>query len=576
MKHAAINFSACRHLLLPSILGLLFAVSPLAYGLPGDMDGTLPVFVATAVVLSLLLVNFVAGKRQPFVWQFNGVDVTLGLYLLYAGCRWMAGSGRLTEPVIFVEWIGLLATYLLCRILPADSRRRLLFFVVLGGGIQALIGLLQWAGILVSGNPLFPATGSFGNPGPYGGYLAIAAVCAFVLWQQGAFPCRGRMLWLPVVLCLIMIALFLSDSRAAWVAFLFPLFFLYLKGKRFGVKITAIFLLTFLLLLLYLYKKPSADARLLIWQSSVGMIQERPLFGHGVGAFQAEYMNYQVRYLDRHPDSPRVLVADNNLVAFNDWIRLLCEQGAVGAILLAALLIKSFRRSSSPELLFARLGLLSWCLFACFSYPASIFVLKMYFPLFVGCLAANRSPVWQYRLSRWAILPAMIAGGFAFCLVLTTYYRYHRAYQKLYSGQYRQENIDFRNKGLSCMTANKHFLYVLSEDFLDKGRYGDALVLKLRLAAVAPTSSLHADVGMLFLEQGDTAAAANHFRLARRMTPGHVTPVYGLFLVARQRQDSLQAYQLARDILRLPVRVMSNRILKARYEAKTYLSRHNV
>ncbi|MCX6327684.1 MAG: O-antigen ligase family protein, partial [Bacteroidia bacterium] len=53
---------------------------------------------------------------------------------------------------------------------------------------------------------------------------------------------------------------------------------------------------------LYLLKKGSSDGKLLIWEVTIGKISEKPLFGHGVGRFEAEYNNWQAAYFKSHPE----------------------------------------------------------------------------------------------------------------------------------------------------------------------------------------------------------------------------------------------------------------------------------
>lgn len=49
-----------------------------------------------------------------------------------------------------------------------------------GGGIEAVWGLSQLYGYAVSNHSLYVLTGSFFNPGPYSGYLAmILPVCLY-------------------------------------------------------------------------------------------------------------------------------------------------------------------------------------------------------------------------------------------------------------------------------------------------------------------------------------------------------------------------------------------------------------
>ena len=561
--------------LLSLIPSIFFVLSPLAYAIPQNMDDTLPVFVGSLVCLLSLAVLLAGKAKRPFRLRLNWIDIGVAGYLLYAAIRLLAGGLQFVEPVTVVEWTVLAAIYLLCRNLPSRERTFLPWLIAVGGAVQALVGMLQWGGILANRNALFPVTGTFANPGPYGGFLAVAALCAFHAWRWQGFALSRKTLLLPVALLCILPALFLSDSRTAWLAFLLPALAAFLKNKKAWGKMAAAALLVCGVILLYLYKKPSADARLLVWQSATGMFADHPLVGVGSGGFAANYMDCQAEFLDRHPDSPYILQADNNLLAFNDWLRLLCEQGALGGLLVLLVLVAAFRTPVASSMSFARAGLASWAVFACFSYPASVFALKTCLPLFLGCLAAERRPVCEQRLSRLAIMPATAVLFAGLWLSVDVFLHYRAAYQKLYSNAYLGEPFDPQAEPFRHMFSNKHFLYALSEQYLDAGRLDDALRVKQRLAVVAPASSLHCDIGMLLLEQGNPEAAVAHFTQARRMTPNHITPAYGLLLAAERQQNGSLCQQLAQSILQMPVRVVNNTVLKARHKARTFLKQHD-
>jgi O-antigen ligase len=67
------------------------------------------------------------------------------------------------------------------------------------------------------------------------------------------------------------------------------------------------------------------------------MIKEKPLFGHGVGGFKANYMNYQARYFEEHPDSKYAMLADNVNRPFSEYLLLLTEYGLAGFALFLVL-----------------------------------------------------------------------------------------------------------------------------------------------------------------------------------------------------------------------------------------------
>ena len=552
-------------------IGVLFALLPLVHGIPRNMNDALPVFIVVTLVLVLSVAIFVCDFNRIVRVRLNEVDVWLGLYVLYAVLHEMVLAEHFAEPVSFVEWTGLIAVYVLCRNFSVNAICLLPRCMAFAGVVQAVLGLFQWSGLLSAGSNHFVVSGSFSNPGPYGGCLAIAALCAFSEWRRSRFSLRKRAVWAPVSLLFIFPALLLADSRAAWLAVLVFIYFSFVSKKSQKIKIAAAIVLLVVAVLLYGYRKDSADVRLLVWRAASGMIMDNPWVGYGSGSFFALYMPCQAEYLDNRGISSDALLADNNLMAFNDWLRLLCEQGVVGGVLFFLLIFCALRPSGNVALEFARWGLVAWCVFACFSYPASVFSLKMCVPLFLGCIASSRCSGWEIPLpcfARVSVLFALAAIlGLSFCVGSL----YRSSYRALYAGGYESGDIDTSTLKGWCQSLDKNYLYLLSERFVKENRLADALCVKLCLARIAPTSSLHGDIGMLFFELRRLDDAACHFQTARRMTPNHITPVYGLFLVACEKGNCVECLRLARELREMPVRVVNNRVLKARHEAKDYI-----
>ena len=117
---------------------------------------------------------------------------------------------------------------------------------------------------------------------------------------------------------------------------------------------------------LYHYKQDSADGRLLIWRCTWSVIRESPWIGHGIGGFQARYMDAQADYFKAHPESPYVMLADNTQAPFNEYLGLLTEFGFVGGIVLlvgVVLLLQAWRKHPYGSSRVAMLCLLSIAVF---------------------------------------------------------------------------------------------------------------------------------------------------------------------------------------------------------------------
>ena len=152
---------------------------------------------------------------------------------------------------------------------------------------------------------------------------------------------------------------------------------------------------------------------------------------------------------------------------------------------------------------------------------------------------------------------------------MRVYLIYQKAYTALEKHAYNEIKI------FSTMKHDKHFLYLLSEQLLRHERINETLGVKKQLYTLAPTSSLSCDIGMIHLYKHERDSAEYYFKQAKEMPPNHVLPFYGLWLIAKDKNEKEQCIQLSKTILALPARVINNTVLKARKEVQEYLKTTN-
>jgi O-antigen polymerase len=81
-------------------------------------------------------------------------------------------------------------------------------------------------------------------------------------------------------------------------------------------------------------KQGSANGRLLMWQVTAQIIKERPIIGHGAGAFEALYMTQQAKWFASGKGTPaQAMVAGSPDTPFNELLKLWLEKGAVAILL---------------------------------------------------------------------------------------------------------------------------------------------------------------------------------------------------------------------------------------------------
>lgn len=254
----------------------------------------------------------------------------------------------------------------------------ILSFLALG---ESSLGILQFLGLRLSGHAGFVMTGTFANPGPYGGLIAIllAILGTYVIQNRNAQKWYDKVLVvlssISCALCIIVLPA--SMSRAAWLALGVAVLVFGIKELSFAEwirKHKALAVIASVIVLIamtgvFFLKKDSAIGRLHIWHMELRAIAEEPLTGHGKGTVLGVYGDTQAEYF-AEKERPEIItkVAGCPEYAFNEYLKVGVEYGIpamMGVIAVLILLIALLLKFRSP---FAY-GLIAFCVFAFFSYP---------------------------------------------------------------------------------------------------------------------------------------------------------------------------------------------------------------
>ena len=484
--------------------------------------------------VSLALCVFLLWQKSGRTVALTGVDLWVAVYLLYGACSLLLVRQSPVDVVWLCKWIMLIGGYVAAR--NVRDKEAVVWAIALAGMLQAVAGILQMGGLMMSRHEDFMVTGSFPNPGPYGGFLAVAFVSMFWLVRRGV---RYRMP-LYVAMAVTGVMLVVSDSRAAWVAALGGVAALLPIWKNRWAWIAGGILGGVFVFGLYAYRPGSVEARLLIWQVCVRLISERPFLGYGVGTLPQYYMNAQAEYFGEHPDSPFAIVANNNYQAFNEFIHLGVEQGIVGVILFVGLIFACAKASSFPLLL-------AWLLFSLFSYPADIpacmFVLVGLF-----ALCAKREKLFVLSIRRvYVVIP---------CLLL------------LFAGNvngrycYAMKHVESSEKAMFPLNMDYMLRFVRAKQEIG--------VFERMTREVCVSTDILCDMGDIYKANGYVEKADSCYRLACAMVPCRIVPLYKLFVLYRDI-DPERGRVYAQKIAEFQSSVVGTVVLRARAEARRFL-----
>ncbi len=584
-----------------------------------------PVYVLVAAVVCLVgLVETGAEPGDQNAWFVWSVLVLLGcaaLTRIFNIRKIRPGAVDLATAAMFgwyviacfvggdVVWEKLLEVclfvplYVSLRVLLSSYRglgRWLVVVLCVCGVVEAMVGMQQAFGARHSNHSLFSVTGTFFNPGPYGGYLAVMVSMAlgYVVSRYGYAErifagfrnirsVRFRRVRWALVFCVaacavvaIVIILPATMSRAAFVAvgaavvaiafgddrIRRPIVDYVRKHKKraAAIGVTSTVVICSGLYGIYALKKDSADGRLLIWKMSAGVMTDNPATGVGPGYFRGAYGDVQAEYFGSGRGSEtEVNVAGCPEYGFNEYLQIGAETGIPGFVLfvcLVAVALWRLFRARSP----VALGLLALMVFAFFSYPFSLLPMKMLFVVFLA-VAGSLTPTRRgATIVQRVVAGAVLAGSVGMAAWAAKPYldrveatREWKEISRWYSMEMYSYVVEDYPAMLPVMGDNATFLFEYGRSLNMEGRYAESLKIMNRAVMLSNDPMNWNVIGNNYKALGDYDRAAEAYLKAYHIVPSRMYPLYLLGQMYSEIGNREQAEHYARRVVAMTPKIPS-------------------
>lgn len=310
--------------------------------------------------------------------------------------------------------------YLLARLLFMVSQKWMLLIVISFISFlcvkESFLGLTQLLGHRSSNHYLYALTGSFKNPGPYGGFLAIciSLLTAYhVKYNNQTQKHISKLLYwgASTIAIVALIILPSTQSRSAILALGCGMILLAFGTERIRVKIKPFLKRYGLWLTLglaiigtgaYLFKKPSADGRLFMDKICIKAMCENGWKGAGIGHFggaygKAQASNFKKQIEEKGKDDldwraineHDRMTADCPDNAFNEYLFIGVEAGPITMLLFIGIIISAIIISFKRGTIWCY-GMTAFAVFALFSYPLHVKQFQIIFPIILAACVSDR------------------------------------------------------------------------------------------------------------------------------------------------------------------------------------------
>ncbi len=516
--------------------------------------------------------------------MINSKDyIALCVFSMLCVSALFAQSHSFTDSSIVPKWLIVLlialGIWLYCSIRMLFVKTMKVNISLLGIGIvivclsQALYGLLQYFDLLPS-HSTYKVTGSFDNPAGF-----AAALCCGLPFVGFLLSTKNRYIqysgWIAGAL--LTVAVILSHSRAGIVSFA-TIAAIFLYQRLLHKRIWKYVLLGGLVLLLtgcYWLKKDSADGRLLIWQCGIDMAKDAPWLGHGVGSFEAHYMDYQAEYFRTHEHNRYAMLADNIKQPFNEYLGVLLNFGIVGLLAVFAmvlLLIYCYKKNPIREKEIALYSLISIGIFSLFSYP---FTYPFTWIITFLCIwIITQEYIREFFATTWikntvCILIFVCSLGGIYKLVEriraekewaeTSTLALCRSYDKA---------LPSYEKLVKVFADNPYFLYNYAAILLEKKQYQQSLQIALQCRHYWADYDLELIIGENYQRLHQPRQAEKYYNNASMMCPSRFLPFYKLFHLYKENGESKQMLAMAEAIIDKPMKIKTADIMRMKREMK--------
>ena len=427
-------------ILIESLLAFLLVFTPLAFG--AVHPPSIALFEIIAVLMAMLWIfkTFSTGKFEFINTPFTPF---IFVFILYVSLQFFI-SGHITHnsqlliPSSIYSWatkteLLKLISYAMIFLVTLNTVRtkvqlkRVMVAIITIGFLMSIFYLMRYFGA--------PAPRGFVNSDHFSAYLGmIIPLSLGLLLIENTFV--RPLLFLTIIV--MGGALFFTMSRGGMFSFIVALLFIALlvstrrsmKNKGWLILVIAVFII---LIIAWLGATPVVErilsfkaeiasryfgGRLPIWEGTLNIIKDNPIFGTGLGTFNYIFPKYQ----------PAVIIAKHYTYAHSDFLELLSETGIIGFSLFVICglwsMVYLFRRYSQRHdpwvtgmsiCVFGSLASIFIHSFTDFNLhiPANAVLLAVILALFVSILRVdNHSPEVAHCRVRIICYPAaMLAAG---------------------------------------------------------------------------------------------------------------------------------------------------------------------
>lgn len=587
-----------------------------------------------AVLSTVLVINYdlvIVNVIDDYLWFYSSISIAIIASVVIYVINIKTIEGSFPDILILIFCLsGLAVTYLSVKEFNSRSEILLLMLIlyitfkilfsqnknsesilvtslILIGCYEAILGLKQLYGLSESHNHIFKVTGSFLNPGPFAGYLAVifpfAVFYTIRHWSVLSQSFKYDLLPIYFQLCIsfttmaIIISILPSTmSRSSWIAsflgggfVVLTLFFQSTSGLKpryslfkssriviVAVGLSVVLIFGILFGALYNLKKDSADGRTLIYKISLRTIMQNK-GGVGLGYFPGSYGNEQAHYFASGKGSTQEkYLADHPAYAFNDFIQICIEFGIVPFIIFLLIITGSIYNGIKNNCIGATGAMISFLVMALLLYPLNLLPFITIFVMLLALLNQKKLVLPKFSNPQANILAV---GGLMkyrsvviilfICMMIVFHSSYkgyskYRAYDHwdnaklLYNTAKYEEAASLYEQIVPILDDHPSLLFEYGQSLNKIKKYRKSNELLLRGTKLSCDPMFYNILGKNCQALKEYRLAENYYTKSINLVPNRIYPRYLLTKLYMHTGNREQAQKVAKNIKLMKPKVVTS------------------
>jgi O-antigen polymerase len=313
------------------------------------------------------------------------------------------------------------------------------------------------------------------------------------------------------------------------------------------------------------------------------MVKDKPVLGHGLGMFQAKYMDYQAEYFKNNPNSKYSQLADNVMHPFNEFIKVAVEFGIVGLIVVLSLflfVLWKIIKSDNENRGLVLSGLVSFFVLAYFSYPLQYIAvwLMLAFYLF-ALLPPKKIRIRNAQVSiiaRIAVVAICIFSLLRINQQIRAEIKWKTIAVNSLHGKTEEMLPEYEKLHSTSLKQNPFFLYNYGAELNFAGKFDKSIDILSECQLHFNDYDLQMLLADNYHKKGETEKAIEIYRYASFMIPCRFSPIYQLFEIYRNVGQKDMAVKYANEIVNKKVKIPSLTVNSIKTEAEEYLKKNEI